>query len=227
MSGRCTSSTRHAGTSGFGYARYSVADPNVTTRKSKVCSNSASASQTCRSSSTMNTRCSSASTVERMRYSPREVHCPLGRTGGCDGASGRRRPAVCPFEPAARQATNASGRRDRARAGHRPVPRGRAVWRYSVRRGSFLRRGLHDGDVRDRFDHRGPPVRPVLDSPVARHSRDRKRLPLHRVSDRARTCSHFRACWPHTACSAACRRPRSCISCGTAGSRCSSSSMPW
>ena len=55
MSGRFMSRIRQAGTSGFGYAMYSAAEPNVTTCKSKVERSSDSASQTRRSSSTMKT----------------------------------------------------------------------------------------------------------------------------------------------------------------------------
>ena len=39
--------------------------------------------------------------------------------------------------------------------------------------------GLSDCDVRVRFDHRDPPVRPVFNSALARHPRDRECISLH------------------------------------------------
>ena len=45
--------------------------------------------------------------------------------------------------------------------------------------GRRLRPGVCDGDVRVRFDHRDPPVRPVFHSALARHPRDREWISLH------------------------------------------------
>src|SRR4051812_39751435 len=55
MSGSSTSRTRQDGTSGWGYARYSAADPNATACMSRLVRRSDSASQIRRSSSTMKT----------------------------------------------------------------------------------------------------------------------------------------------------------------------------
>ena len=57
-----------------------------------------------------------------------------------------------------------------------------------------LRPGLCDGDVRVRFDHRDPAVRPVFHSALARHPRDREWISLHGAYPDPVRSWRFQAC---------------------------------
>ena len=92
-------------------------------------------------------------------------------------------PAFRPLEPSANSGPKTPRSGHRARTDSRPLPCHRPVRWHAVGADPVVRGGLHDRDVRDRFDHGSTPLRPVLHSARSRHPRDRQRIPLYGVSD--------------------------------------------
>ena len=96
-------------------------------------------------------------------------HCPGGT-------------ASLPLEPVAgpRAETAGSCRRARHIGCLRP-DHCRAAFGHADEADRRFPPGLSDCDVRVRFDHRDPPVRPVFDSAFACHPRDRECISIHRA----------------------------------------------
>jgi hypothetical protein len=162
-----------------------------------------------------------------MSFVPRVPAAARGRSDGEDGRCCPKGTGFHPLELVARPDAETACPCHRAGLAGRLFHHGLAALEHPAGADRRLRPGLFHGVVRDRFDHRGATIRPVLHPAFGCASRDREWISLHgacRDPVDADLSGRLHAGWP------AWRRAADhelALFCGTPAFPCSSSPMPY